>query len=194
VGALKRNIDPATLTALSRTPFYPVILVYLDWPDSPLYLHSNVGDISYDGKTWQGIGNFGGLQLPGEEVGLLSQPALARLIGVPQELDDFLEAPIRDREGEILFGVTTERAGNVLIGAPFSIFIGYMDALRDIVEAADGTLRRDIVLSLASGPSQRAFTDLFHTYEDQITAHPGDTGGRLFQNAEAEREKLTWPA
>jgi hypothetical protein len=50
-----------------------------------------------------------------------------------------------------------------------------------------------VVITLANGPSQRSFAEVFHTYEDQIRRFPGDTAGRLTINAEAERDKLTWP-
>jgi hypothetical protein len=193
VGALNRNIDPVTIAALSKTPLYPIVLLYLDWPTGPVRVHSNVGTLNWDGHDWTGIGNFGAIQMPGEETGLISQPAQLRLVGAPDELDDYLDDPIRDRDGEVFFGVVTERAGNALIGNPFSIYVGYMDAMRETVEADNGVLRRDLVINLAGGPSQRAYTDLFHTYEDQIAAHPGDTAGRLVQNAEAERDRLTWP-
>jgi hypothetical protein len=193
VVALKRNIHPATLAAMARTPIYPVVMVYLDWPTGPVRVHSNVGTITYDGHDWTGVGNFAGLQMPGEETGLISQPAQLRLIGAPDELDQYLDDPIRDRDGEILFGLVTDRAGNTLIGDPFSIFIGYMDAMRETVASEDGTLRRDLLIDVAGGPSQRAFTELYHTYEDQKREFPGDTAGRLVINAEAEREKLTWP-
>jgi hypothetical protein len=193
VVALKRNIHPATLAAMARTPIYPVVMIYLDWPTGPVRVHSNVGTITYDGHDWTGVGNFAGLQMPGEETGLISQPAQLRLIGAPDELDQYLDDPIRDRDGEILFGLVTDRAGNTLIGDPFSIFIGYMDAMRETVASEDGTLRRDLLIDVAGGPSQRAFTELYHTYEDQKREFPGDTAGRLVINAEAEREKLTWP-
>jgi len=193
VGALKRNIDPATLAALAQPVFYPVIMVYLDWPDAPVYAHSNIGVLSWDGQDWKGVGEFGALQMPEEETGLVSQPAEIRLIGTPDEIDQYLDDPIRNREGVIYFGVVTERAGNVLVGEPFEIFNGYMDAMREEVEVEDGRIRRDVSISLAGGPSQRAFADVFHTYEDQKRRFPGDTAGRLTINAEAERDKLTWP-
>lgn len=193
MAALKRNINPTLLAALGNTPIYPIIFVYLDWPDAAVRVHSNVGDIVWDGFTWKGIGNFGALQMPGEETGLISQPAQLRLVGAPDELDQYLDDPIRDRDGEVWFGLTTARAGNTLIGSPFSIYTGYMDAMRDTVQDEDGNLRRDLVIDLAGGPSQRSYTDLFHTYEDQQLRHPGDTAGRLVQNAEAERDRMTWP-
>jgi hypothetical protein len=193
VGALKRNIDPATLTALAQPVFYPVIMVYLDWPDAPVYAHSNVGPLEWDDQTWQGVGEFGALQMPDEELGLAAQPAEVRLIGAPDELDQYLTDPIRNREAVIYFGVVSERGGNVLIGEPFEMFVGYMDAMRETVTVDDGVMRRDVVLTVANGPSQRSFAEVFHTYEDQKRRFPGDTAGRLTINAEAERDKLTWP-
>jgi hypothetical protein len=193
MGALTRNIHPDTLAALSAPVIYPIIPVFLDWPDAPVYAHSNVGPLTWDLQTWTGVGEFGGLQMPDEESGMLSKAAELRLIGVPDELDAYLDDPIRNRPGEIFFGVVTERAGNVLIGEPFSIFTGYMDAMRDVVEVEDGRKRRDVAVTLARGPSQRAFAEVFHTYEDQIRQFPGDTAGRLTINAEAEGTKLTWP-
>jgi hypothetical protein len=193
VGALRRNIDPATLAAMAKPVFNPVIMVYLDWPEAAVYAHSNLGTLDWNAQAWIGVGRFGALQMPNEELGLLSQPAELRLIGAPDELDQYLDSPIRNRDALIYFGVVTERAGNVLIGEPFEIYAGYMDAMRETVQVEDGRLRRDVVVSVASGPSQRSFAEVFHTYEDQIRRFPGDTAGRLTINAEAERDKLTWP-
>ena len=193
MAALKRGISPATLTALSQPVFYPVILVYLDWPNAPIYAHSNVGTLNWDGQDWRGVGQFGRVQMPEEDMGMAAQPSEVRLIGAPDEIDQYLDDPIRDRDGAIYFGLVTERGGNVLIGEPFSIYAGYMDAMRESVEIEDGVMRRDIVISLAGGPSQRSFVEIYHTYEDQIRRFPADTAGRLTINAEAEGAKLTWP-
>jgi hypothetical protein len=89
--------------------------------------------------------------------------------------------------------VVTERGGNVLIGEPCEIFVGYMDALRESVTVEDGVMRRDVVLGVANGLRQPSNSEVFHTFEDQERRFPGDTAGRLTINAEAERDKLTWP-
>lgn len=193
MGALKRDIHPDTLAALAGTVLHPVILVYLDWPDGEVRVHSNVGPLEWDGHTWLGVGSFGAIQMPEEATGLGSDPTELRLVGAPDELDARLEDPIRDRDGVVLFGLVTERAGTTLIGEPFEIFSGYMDALRDVVEVNEDEARRDIVISVAPGPSQRDFAEVFHTAEDQARRFPDDTAGRLTINAEAERDKLTWP-
>lgn len=170
---LTRSVDTDLLEALSGAFFYPVILVYLDWPENEIRLHSGVGTIEWGGEDWLGVGAFGEVRLPEEAIGLGSQPATLSLVGLPDDLDEQLEAPIRNRAGTIYFGATTERAGNVLIGEPFSIYDGYMDALTDKVEGSDGKLARRIILSLASGPSQRSYAEVYHTYEDQARAYPG---------------------
>ena len=193
MGALKRNLDPATLAQLVKPVLNPVILVYLDWPVVPVYAHSNIGPLTWDSQTWRGVGQFGALQMPEEDLGLAAQPAEVRLIGAPDELDQYLNDPIRNREARIYCGIVSERAGNVLIGEPFEMFVGYMDAMREIVTVDDGVLRRDVVLTVANGPSQRSFAEVYHTYEDQSRRFPSDTAGRLTINAEAERDKLTWP-
>jgi hypothetical protein len=193
VGALKRGVDPATLAQLAQPVFNPIILVYLDWPNVPVRAHSNVGPLTWCGHTWHGVGEFGSIRMPEEDLGLAAQPAEVRLMGAPDELDQYLTDPIRNREAIIYFGVVTERGGNVLIGEPFEMFVGYMDAMRETVTVEDGVMRRDVVLTVANGPSQRSFAEVFHTYEDQSRRFPGDTAGRLTINAEAERDKLTWP-
>lgn len=195
--ALSRDIHTDTLAALQGPFFYPIIMVYLDWPDAAVRVHSNVGSVSFEGQSWHGVGNFGDIQLPEEASGLAQQPAQLRLVGLPDDLDDYLDDPIRNREGRILFGAVTERAGNILIGEPFEAFTGYMDALRDIVEVQDASgqkqLVRGVVLNVVSGPSQRSAAEVYHTAEDQARNFPGDTAGRLVINAEAEAGKLTWP-
>ena len=193
MGALTRNISGDTVTALGLPVINPVILVYLDWPDAPVRAHSNVGTLIWGGFNWTGVGNYGDLRMPEEETGLVSQPAEIRLVGTPDELNQYLDDPIRNREAVIYFGLVTQRAGNVLIGEPFEMFTGYVDAMRETVEVESGVMRRDIVLFLVGGPSQRSFAEVYHTFEDQARRFLGDTAGRLTINAEAERDKMTWP-
>lgn len=190
--ALTRGIDPATLAALSGV-FNVVIMVRLDWPGSMLRLHSGVGILRYEGQNWSGLGRFGAIDTPEESGGLASSPLTLRLIGAPDEMDAYLDDPIRDRDAWVAVAVTSERAGGRIIGAPIPIFAGYMDALRDEAAAADGNITRSIVLSVAAGPSQRQFAVLAHTAEDQAAAFPGDTAGRHVINAEANSRRRTWP-
>lgn len=191
--ALTRGCDPALLAEVAKPVFYPIILVWLDWPVTPIYVHTNVGVVTWGGEDWTGVGAFGDLALPDESFGMVAQSAELRLVGLPDELDAYLEAPIRNRAARVWFGAVTARAGNVLVAEPVEVFSGYMDAMRDTVQVDGDTLMRGVTLSVAPGPSQRARAEVYHTYEDQIAAYPGDTAGRFSINIEAEVATLTWP-
>lgn len=188
-----RSINAATKAAIAAGNFCPIVLVYLDWPGGAVRVHSNVGNLNFGGKTWLGIGSFGSISAPEETAGLAQNSASLQLIGAPDEMDDYLDSPIRGRAGEIWFGAVTERAGNVLIGAPFRVFAGYMDAMRDTMQMENGDVVRVITIDVANGPSQRLSASLFHTDEDQRRSHPTDTAGRLVINSERRLDRLTWP-
>ena len=193
MSALVRDVDSALLTALSGAVFHPIILVYLDWPDAAIRVHSSPGTVTFDGFNWTGVGGFGEITIPEEALGLAAQNAEMRLVGLPDELDDYLDDPIRNRAAKVYFGAVTERAGTTLIGTPVEIFSGYMDAFRDVLSVDSGGATRGVILSVAQGPSQRSAAEVYHTYEDQITAYPGDTAGRFSINIEAEVKKIRWP-
>lgn len=191
--ALTRGTPTAMLATLAQPIFYPVILVYLDWPDTPVFLHSNYGTLMWDSVGWHGVGHFGDMTIPEESLGMAAQSAEMRLIGLPAELDDYLDDPIRNRPARVWFGVVTERAGNVLVADPVEVFSGYMDAMRDNTQASDDGLSRGVILSVAPGPSQRSRAEVYHTYEDQMRAYPGDTAGRFSINIEATVATMLWP-
>lgn len=188
-----RNLHEATKAALSSGLHNPIVFVFLDWPGGAVRVHSNVGSVTFGGNTWLGVGRFGSISVPAEGGGLSQTVAELKVIGAPEELDDFLESPIRGRVGEVWYGCVTQRAGNVLIGEPFRVFTGFMDAMLNTVEMDGGDVVRAITINVADGPSQRLSTSLFHTDEDQRRAHPDDTGGRLSLFAEKRNRDLTWP-
>ncbi|WP_353475511.1 hypothetical protein PVT71_18265 [Salipiger sp. H15] len=192
--AVVRDIDPATLAAISGRAFFPVVLVYLDWPDAPVYAHSNLGLISYGGQSWRGVGDFGKIGLPDEAMGLASSDATVGLMGLGDKLNDYLDDDIRGRDAIIYFGAVTERDGNTLVGAPIPIFVGTMDAKKDTLKReSDNITVRGVSISITPGPSQRSAAGVYHSDEDQKRRFPGDTAGRLILQAYREGSTLRWP-
>lgn len=189
---LVRGASPAMLTTVAGPFFFPVIMVYLDWPGAPVRVHSGRGDIPFDGETWRGVGAFGEISLPEEGMSMASVSAELRLVGLGPKLDDYLDDEIRGRASQVLFSCVTERAGNVLVADPVEVFSGYMDGLRDIVTGSDGVLQRGVSLTVAQGPSQRSSAASHHTAEDQAQAFPADTAGRHTINAEARAGNFIW--
>lgn len=189
---LTRGVHPDTLSALAGY-FNAIVMVHVDWPSAPVYAHSGVGILQWGGQDWKGVGDFGTISIPREMPGMAQMAADFRIVGLTEDLFDYLDDPIRDRDIEVYFATVTGRAGNVLIGEPIPAWSGYADAMAFEEEADDGGVRYGLQLGSRSGPSARANASAHHTYEDQQRAFPGDTAGRWVINAEAEGDKLTWP-
>lgn len=190
---MRRGVSAATLAAMGGV-FHPVVMVWLDWPGGEVRAHSGTGTIAWGGEDWAGVGAFGVLDVPAEAAGLFAVRAGLTLHGVPPAMAGLLGVPVRNRRAAVYAGVVTERAGNVLIGDPVEVFSGYMDARSQRIEAGDGEISHSVRLEVASGPSARSAGSIHHTYEDQITRYPGDTGGRHLIRARERAQKLQWPA
>lgn len=183
-----RGLHPDLLAELSGG-FFPVILIEVDWPGDPAFAHTGLGAMTFNGQAYTGIGagSFD-LALPEEGGGLSEfQGQLAvdyqvewfEQSGVDQE-EYVLDADTQDRVVRVLFGATTERAGNVLIGDATEFFRGTMDGFRDIQEQD----RRRLEIDLRGGPGQRSVSNVIHTNASQQDEQPGDTIMRWVEGAE----------
>jgi len=190
---LTRGVDATLMTALAGT-FYPVALVYLDWPGGAIRSHSGRGNITLDGNTFTGLAGVGSIEVPGEGMTFAASGALLRLIGATDDIYEYEDDAIRNRAAAIWSGAVTAPNGNTLVGIPCQVFAGYMDGLKFSETLADGTLQIGVELSLGTGPGARSRASVTHSYEDQIAAYPGDTAGQTLINLVDRMKVLTWPA
>lgn len=184
---MSRGADPAMIAALAAGGYHAAVLVHVDWPGDPLRVHSGIGTLTWDSHDWTGIGvhGMGGrLTLPGEAPGIASAEGQAVLGGLPDDIDAILSADPRGCGVMVWFGLTTERAGSVLLAPPVLGWAGYIDGMDD---AEDGSGRaevvRRVILPLVSRGSQRLSPSAYHTDEDQQAEFPGDTAGRWLRAA-----------
>lgn len=194
---ITRDIHPDTLSALQEAYFYHAAMVFFDWPDQPVYAHTGVGIISFDGHDWIGVGDFGRISLPEETSGLASFPAEFEIIGLDATIVDYLDDPVRNRDVKVYGAILADRSSNQVVGEPFEIWSGYADGMKYSATVQDNNgrsvLSHGIKLEARGGPTVRLTSEVYHTPEDQSTKYPGDTAGRWVINAEAEGQKLTWP-
>jgi hypothetical protein len=191
---LTRGIHPDALAAIAAGGFHSVSFLMLDWPGEELRLHSGHGVIGWDGHDWLGVGKAASASVPAETMGMAAAPVKLAMAGLPPAIWEALEAPILNRDGEMWMAATRDRSGQGgIIGAPWDLYAGYMDASRYVQrEGAAGPLHQ-MQLDLKSGPGARSAASVFHSYDDQMLAYPGDTGCRLFINALVRAETMTWP-
>lgn len=201
---LKRGVSPSTLAAL-QGPVFPILMVHLDWPDAPVWVHSGVGPIIWGGVTWTGMGPVGSMSVPAEAVGgVVSVEAILSLVGVPADLDGLADDRIRGRAVEVYIAIVQGRPGghdgkqptgpgNTLVGDPVSLFSGTMDGLDLDAQEADDGVEHTASVTVTTGPSARSMATVYHSDEDQRRRYPSDTAGRLVIMALANAEKLRWP-
>jgi hypothetical protein len=193
---LIRGVDPLMQAAMAG-PFFPICLAYLDWPGAPVYAHSGVGTITWDGHDWIGVGTLGNIDIPPETAGVAAVDAMLSLAGLSEEIEMYVDDPIRNRTVELYLGVVAARpgepGGNQLRGDPVSLFGGTMDGLSLIASQGEKGVTTEAQVNVATGPSARSSATIYHTDENQKSRHPLDTAGRLVILAYARAQKLTWP-
>lgn len=82
---MSRDLSSANQTAASAAHVHLVTLVFLDF-DTPLYIHSGIGSISYDGNTYLGVGDYGSIAEAKETEALAPTSLVLTLSGVDNTL------------------------------------------------------------------------------------------------------------
>lgn len=193
---LTRKTPPALLAALSGPVFYPVVLADVDWPGARVLAHSNAGPITWGGRTFQGVGKFGAIDVGQETMSGVPEEFSMALTCELAELAEYAETLIRGRDGAIYLGATETRGGSDLIGA-VEIIAGTCDGLvlRSEVVGASGetVILYTLTVGFSTGPSYRSMAALSHSDADQRRSFPNDTAGRHLLAAQANAEKTLWP-
>jgi hypothetical protein len=191
---LVRDIDPALLAEYQKPIFYPVAMVYLDAPDGDLFLHSGVGELSYDGETWLGLGGIGAISIPAEDSGAVPEEAVLTIVGPADDLLSLAaDQSTRGRQVDIYSGCTTAPGGAILIGAPLRVFTGSMGK----GDFNLGASRRSATFSVMvkSGQPARSGAQIAHSDEEHQSKYPGDTMFRRSSNAAKwANSPPQWPA
>lgn len=190
---LMRPISAGMQAALSAPFFYPVAMVYLDWPGGVLRMHSGAGSITWGGESWSGVGGFGEVSVPDEALGGVPVEFSLSLICPFAELASYADAVIRQRAGRIYLGATTEPGMNTLVGDPVEIASGTMDTMVLSIETSGSTSLYQLTVGLATGPGYRTSAAIAHSHEDQSRQYPGDTAGLRLMAAMARAENTQWP-
>ncbi|MBU2941073.1 hypothetical protein Q4525_14770 [Shimia thalassica] len=172
-----RTIHADTLTALSAGSFHPILMVHVDWPDGVVYAHTGFGNISWDGHTWAGVGPWGGADIP-DEVADTAVPSemVLHILGTLDDIDAAMAQAARNRDVDVYFALVTERQGNVLVGEPVPLMIGYIDSNDSAYsQVSESEFVPEFSLGVNSGPSVRMKLSASHSTEDQQTTYATDT-------------------
>jgi hypothetical protein len=113
----------------------PIIFAFLDFVDDPVYIWSGVGTVSWNGHSWLGVGNLGGISAVQETADTIAQNITLSLSGIPTEyLSDVIEAVKQNTDVQVWFGFLAD--DNSIVADPYQVFRGHID-VPTITEGAD---------------------------------------------------------
>jgi hypothetical protein len=166
------NVTTGFATAASSPYAKPAIFVEFHLLTGPIYVWTGRGSISWSGRTWAGVGTFGGLSMVEEGTNVQAR-------GITLTLSGF--------DATLLAGVLTEYS----VGLPVLVYLGLFDNA--------GTLIPDPVCCWAGETDQPTISvsgteatidvncenklvqmnvsvERRYTHEDQQIEYPGDRG------------------
>ncbi len=208
---MSRNLDADMVGALSKAEIQIFFAVQLNFDSQQLNLWTGVGEISIDGNTYTGAGNFLTFSSIDETSEIAAKGAVITLTGIPSDLLSLaLSEPYQGRVCRIYFGVLDaktfyllqenadliEDENGVGIGIDFNtaaddviteIFGGYIDQMNITEEAETCTIGVSVESKLIDLERQRTFR---YTSESQKAKYPNDLAFDFVEDL--QDKKFSW--
>lgn len=113
------------LAAIQASSLLPAIFVQAQFATSTLYLWSGIGNISFNGETWTGVGTFGGVSVIEEGATVEAKGIAITLSGIdPTALADVLQEVQLGLPVVVYLGLFSSGS---LISTPLISWAGRMD-------------------------------------------------------------------
>jgi hypothetical protein len=169
---MPRTLTPAMAAEIAARFKSPILLVEIETASTPVRVWTGAGTLSWDSKTWEGTGAFGGVQPAEETADLRASGEIYTLSGVPSAL---LSAAIGDLRPNLpcrrWLGFVD--AAGALIADPILLFEGSaaVPTTDDSGETLTIALSAESLLNTLKRPRETRYTP-----EDQRTRSAGDEG------------------
>ena len=83
---MTRDIASGTANASEQDEIIPVVLCKIEFNSGDVLVHSQLGDLTYDGDTYTGIGRFGAISEAEETADLSRTPINLTMSGIPNDI------------------------------------------------------------------------------------------------------------
>lgn len=183
---MARSLTTALKNAITATQVSPVILFYANFPSGAVRAWSGYGNLVFDGNTYTGVGDFGGVSEITEGTDQAARGVQFMLSGIPSSLvSTALSEEYRGRTCSLWLGALN--SSGALIADPYLLFSGRMDTMSIELggDTASITLTgENRLIDLKRVRARR------YTHEDQQIDYPGDLG--LEYVAGLQDKKIFW--
>lgn len=181
-GRIGTSIDNAVSAQVVR----PALLAEFDFSDGMSRVWSGVGTLSWDGKSWLGLGTLGSVDGVEETTELRAVGVRFKLSGIPAELLTSVTTTVTSgRKAKLWMAFLTDYM--TVIDTPVLLLSGKMDTI-DITDGGD-TLSFELAVESNLRDLQRPRTRRY-TDGDQQSEFPGDKGFEFV--SELQRKQFKW--
>lgn len=167
------HLTPAMENALLADTVRPILLVKIGTAGGDVRVWTGMGDLTFNGEVYQGVGTLGGVSPVQESADLQANGITFSLSGVPQEMIATALGQMRQGMNAQLWLGALDVTTGALIADPNERFTGYTD-VPSIDESAE-TATISITAENRLIDLERARTRRY-TKEDQEIDYPGDLG------------------
>jgi len=172
---MSRALDSSLVSEVTAERLAPIYLFDFIFDSSPLYFWTGIGSLSFGGNTYTGSGNVLKVTPISETGDIESKGIVVTLAGIPSSLISVaLSEHVRNRPCNIWFGTINPDSGSI-IGQPYRIYKGKMDAVESDEDPSSGTatLQLRVENNLVDLVRNRI---RYYTTEDQALEFAGDLG------------------
>lgn len=167
---MTRAMASGNVAHINSRQTHPVMMANFQFTGSgPVYVHSGLGTITYDGNNYVGVGNYGGVEGLEETEALVPAPVRLSLSGLTSEF-------------------FTEALNAANYGDRVTLYVGYRDDVGQLIDEPWIFYRGRVVSSqLTKGSENRVIITIQHvlailrkktntryTDEEQQRRYPGD--------------------
>ena len=169
---MSRPMTSGMLGAIEASQLLPAIFVQATMASGTVYLWSGLGNIAWNGQTWQGVGSL-------LNISTVEEKAEVRATGISITLSDIDSTLLTDVLGEFqLCGPVTVFLGafsapGTLIANPITVWSGLLDQPTIDVSADTASISINCESRLIE---MNVAVDRRYTDQEQQLDHPGDLG------------------
>jgi hypothetical protein len=167
---MPRNIDSTMLGGLLSNAIAPCFLVDLTFTSGPDHVWTGVGNLTWNGNTYTGVGSLG-------QIGVVTEGLDVRADGTTIQLSGIDSSLMQDCMEDIQIGAPVTvwfalLSSGQILGNPYPLFVGIVDkpTIQTGPDTIDITLNLENRLLMLQRPTCRRYTSA-----DQRYYYPDDT-------------------
>lgn len=183
---MTRDISAPNQAASAADAIAPVLFLSLGFDSGPVRVHSWLGDITWGGNTYTGIGQLGSVTPVEEDSELTRTPLTLTLSGIPTSmLSVVLTEQYQGRTATLYLGYLNTTTFQ-LTDDPFVLYRGRMDTA-DIQQGEELTVSVSVESRFAAWdrPQVRRYNN-----SDQQSRYPGDRGLEFIE--QSTEKQIAW--